>query len=87
MKYIQKTNYQFDLDQLNFEWNNIKDLNLKKHHWYKEIQTCLQYSETCVDKYTEGCGSIKRAGGRTEKGHHRQYTLCRGHTTGSAAHH
>ena len=67
MKYIQKTNYQFDLDQLNFEWNNIKDFNLTKDHWYQEIQTCLQHSETCVDKYTEGCGSIKRAGGRTER--------------------
>ena len=67
MKYIQKTNYQFDLDQLNFEWNNIKDFNLTKDHWYQEVQTCLQHSKTCVDKYTEGCGSIKRAGGRTEQ--------------------
>ena len=62
MKYIEKTNYQFDLDHLNFEWNHIKDFVLTNDQWYR-TQTCLQHSKDCVNKYTDGCGSIKRADG------------------------
>ena len=53
MEYVEKTNYQFDLDQLNFEWNHIKDFILTKDHWHLN-RTCLQHSKTCVNQYTEG---------------------------------
>ena len=61
MEYVEKTNYQFDLDQLNFEWNHIKDFILTKDHWHLN-RTCLQHSKTCVNQYTEGLqGDVFRA--------------------------
>jgi len=54
MEYIEKTNYQFDLDQLNFEWNHIKDFVLTNDQWIHN-QTSLQHSKDCVNQYTDGC--------------------------------
>ena len=53
MEYVEKTNYQFDLDQLNFEWNHIKDFILTKDQWYLN-RTCLQHSKDCVNQYIDG---------------------------------
>ena len=50
MKYIEKTNYQFDLDHLNFEWNHIKDFVLTNDHWCLN-KTSLQHSKDCVNQY------------------------------------
>ena len=63
--HIEKTPHQYDMDILLNEWNDIQ-AKLESANWYQGNQTCLQYSDTCEDIFTEGCGSINRSGGRTE---------------------
>ena len=65
-EHLEKTPYRYDIDAILKEWNSLKP-RLWEDMWYNGNQTCLQYSDTCNDIFTEGCGSIKRAGGRTEE--------------------
>ena len=62
---VIKTIYQYDLAALLEEWKDIQ-YGLGPDDWHNGNQTCLQYSSACADIFTEGCGSIARAGGRVE---------------------
>ena len=63
---IVRTDYKYDIEEVLFDWNKIK-AKLQQYDWYQGTQTCLQYSSQCHSKFTEGCGSIRRAEGRTEQ--------------------
>jgi hypothetical protein len=64
---IERTEFQYNIKEIQETWDAICVKSLTHLHWYQKTQTCLQHSSVCVDKFTEGCGSIKRAEGRTEQ--------------------
>ena len=64
-EHVEKTPYQYDIDIILKEWGILKP-KLRDNMWHNGNQTCIQHSDTCKDIFTEGCGSISRAGGRTE---------------------
>ena len=64
-----KNRFSYDPKELVKQYKDIRK-RLHSGAWYQKSQTCLQYSPQCHDKWTEGCGSIKRAEGRTEKDFH-----------------
>ena len=63
---IIKTEHSYDPKELVKQYKDIRK-RLHSGAWYQKSQTCLQYSPHCLDRWTEGCGSIRRAEGRTEK--------------------
>ena len=67
---IERTEFKYDLEEVNTQWTKVKK-SLTPEAWYQKSQTCLQFSPQCVNRWTEGCGSIKRAGGRTEQDFYR----------------
>ena len=67
---IERTEFKYDLEAVNTQWIKAKK-SLTPEAWYQKSQTCLQFSPQCVNRWTEGCGSIKRAGGRTEQDFYR----------------
>jgi len=66
---IVRTDFFYDPKEVLSQYNYLKK-SLHKEAWYQKSQTCLQYSPHCINRWTEGCGSIKRAEGRTEKDFH-----------------
>ena len=61
MKKLNKYNY--DIEQLQWEWNGLRE-RLLENMWHIAQgnllrQTCLQHSTECHDVFTEGCGSFK----------------------------
>jgi len=66
---IVQTKHSYDIAEIQYQWKTIQK-KLDKSNWFQKSQTCLQYSTQCEDRFTEGCGSIKRAEGRTEQDFH-----------------
>mgnify|MGYP006181756661 CR=1 FL=1 len=70
MENIERTEFNYDILEIQEAWDAICVKSLTHMNWYQKTQTCLQHSPTCIDNFTEGCGSINRAGGRTEQDFH-----------------
>ena len=54
--FVIRTDFHYDLETVRAEWRELS----KRVQWYQDSQTCLQYSANDRDKWTDGCGSIKR---------------------------
>lgn len=74
---IIRTQFRYDIEKVRSQWSEIRK-QLTLDMWYQKSQTCVQHSPHCLDRWTEGCGSIKRAEGRTEQDFHMLNSLYKG---------
>ncbi len=64
---IIRTEFQYDIENVRKQWTEIRK-QLTLDMWYQKSQTCVQHSPHCINKWTEGCGSIKRVEGKRVEG-------------------